>query len=1683
MSRFHFHRYLAVTFILFLLAGCNGVSGTGAGGEDPEVSGIAAEGKAIGGAKVTLKDCNGTKKSANTDSTGHFKINVKDLKAPFILNVDNDKGRRFFSIATKEGVANLNPYSDVVARNWFGSRGRNIEQEFDSNDIISNPPLETQVTALISAIKSLLVVAFQKFNVQSDFNFINSSFAADGTHFDQLLDQTLIKIDNGKITIKLKDPETGFLAIIILEFNLSDDLTVTDTTPPTTPTGLTAFAASSTSAVVVWNSSQDEIGVAGYNIYRDDKPNQIWAISAFPVFSDTNLTTGAPVCYTVEAFDGAGNTSPKATQACVTPPNDPDTTAPSAASGLTATASGTNQINLTWTPSQDNDVLGYDIYRGPAGSLDTKIATAISSNYEDFNLVGSTEYCYKVVAFDAAGNRSTDSNEACASTPAPNPPVVDGTTPTNTSTPTWTWSSGGGGNGNFRYKLDDANLDTGATETRATSFTPAAALTEGAHTLYVQEQNSTLVWSASGSHVIVIDITAPTTTATPAGGTYDTAQSVTLSCTDPGNNGCTIYYTTDGNDPDTNSNVYSSVIAISTDTILKFFAVDGVDNQEAIHTETYTINAPLPPNPPIVSGASRTNNVTPTWTWTSGGGGNGNFRYKLDDANLDTGATEIATMSFTPAALPEGPHTLYVQEQNSALVWSGSGSHEIVIDVTAPTSSALPAGGTYTSAQSVTLSCNESNSGCSVYYTTDGSDPTTGSTQYSAAIDIISDTTLKFLAVDSAGNQEAFHTETYTITGSPLAFDVSVLSTPVKSDGRLFFSITVSNTSLLQTVNNVNVSYTVPAGLQFAVPTDMEPGLSNLCSGNVCNEGETPQWVFPSIASGASKTIHINAQVLTGQVDGNSIISPFTVSATELTSPITINKTVQINNTPSTQLAISANKDPVMPGETYTLNVDMGNIGGLPLTNTVLHAFLPTGVTVESVSDGGVDNGNGEVVWDLSASSVGVGVALHREVVITAPTLASNVSTDILKATAQLTFDGGAAVDEIAEHVVTVLNTAPATPVVLFDISTAQSPAIAGGRLLYTMTVSNVSFQTINNVQVIYRVPAGIQFAVPTDMEPALSNLCSGNVCNEGEEPTWTFPTLAAGASKTITVNASVLAGVEQVNGALISAPIRVTADELADTMSLLHTVPIDNTASAQLAISASKDPVMPGETYTLNVDMGNISALPLTNTVLRAVLPAGVTVVSVSDGGVDNGNGEVVWDLSASSVGVGVALHREVVITAPALANNVTTDILKASAQLTFDGGAEVDEIAEHVVTVLNTAPATPVVLFDISTAQSPAIAGGRLLYTMTVSNVSFQTINNVQVIYRVPAGIQFAVPTDMEPALSNLCSGNVCNEGEEPTWTFPTLAAGASKTITVNASVLAGVEQVNGALISAPIRVTADELADTMSLLHTVPIDNTASAQLAISASKDPVMPGETYTLNVDMGNISALPLTNTVLRAVLPAGVTVVSVSDGGVDNGNGEVVWDLSASSVGVGVALHREVVITAPALANNVTTDILKASAQLTFDGGAEVDEIAEHAVTVLNNNPPLGISVAATPNPVAAGGVLSYTITVSNLSAVTINNVAVIYRVPTSIQFAVLTDIQPGLSNICSGNVCNAGEEALWTFTTIGASSSQTITIDATVLSGATQVNGALISAPIWATADELADTISILSTVSINTP
>ena len=287
----------------------------------------------------------------------------------------------------------------------------------------------------------------------------------------------------------------------------------------------------------------------------------------------------------------------------------------------------------------------------------------------------------------------------------------------------------------------------------------------GAVIEYIYDANGNLIEKR-----IQGDTTPPTTTASPVGGTYNIAQSVTLTCNDGTGSGCDkIYYTTNGQIPTTSSSVYSAPIIISATKTLKFFAKDKAGNSEAVKTQIYTINTNLPSGTiTINSGAAFSNSASVTLTLScSDPQGCAQMKFSNDNVTYSTAQTYATTKTWT-LTTGDGTKTVYVEFKDGAGNWSLPFSDTILLDATAPTTTASPAAGTYGTAQSVTLTCGDgTGSGCDmIYYTVDGTTPTTSSSVYSSPINISADTMLKYFARDLAGNSEAVKTGIYIIDAS-----------------------------------------------------------------------------------------------------------------------------------------------------------------------------------------------------------------------------------------------------------------------------------------------------------------------------------------------------------------------------------------------------------------------------------------------------------------------------------------------------------------------------------------------------------------------------------------------------------------------------------------------------------------------------------------------------------------------------------------------------------------------------------------------------------------------------------------------------------------------------------------------------------------------------------------------------
>ena len=97
--------------------------------------------------------------------------------------------------------------------------------------------------------------------------------------------------------------------------DVTTDAIIVDTEAPSVPANLTEDSVSNTTATISWDASTDNIGVAGYKVYRDAA---LVGNVAVTTFADTGLTAETTYTYTVLAYDSNDNESAQSTGLDVT---------------------------------------------------------------------------------------------------------------------------------------------------------------------------------------------------------------------------------------------------------------------------------------------------------------------------------------------------------------------------------------------------------------------------------------------------------------------------------------------------------------------------------------------------------------------------------------------------------------------------------------------------------------------------------------------------------------------------------------------------------------------------------------------------------------------------------------------------------------------------------------------------------------------------------------------------------------------------------------------------------------------------------------------------------------------------------------------------------------------------------------------------------------------------------------------------------------------------------------------------------------------------------------------------------------------------------------------------------------------------------------------------------------------
>ncbi|MGV3607301.1 MAG: SpaA isopeptide-forming pilin-related protein [Planctomycetaceae bacterium] len=771
-----------------------------------------------------------------------------------------------------------------------------------------------------------------------------------------------------------------------------------------------------------------------------------------------------------------------------------------------------------------------------------------------------------------------------------------------------------------------------------------------------------------------------------------------------------------------------------------------------------------------------------------------------------------------------------------------------------------------------------------------------------------------------------------------------------------------------------------------------------------------------------------------------------------------------------------------------TLTNDFSNFADLSLTKTVDVATPTVGDTVTfqlTVSNAGPGNANGVQVKDLlpaglsfvsSTASSGsynstTGVWTVGSVAVNGSQTLSIVTTmtgsSVVMNSAEITASNNFDPDSTPNNNISTEDDQAAVTVTpqLIDLSVTKafdtgSSALTnvGQNVTFVVTVTNSNasgISTATGVQVTDLLPSGLTY---------VSSTTSGATTYNSGTGIWNVGTLAAGASATLHVTATVTSLGTKTNTAQVSAADQADIDSTPannvstedDQASLAVTPPqidlsVTKTAtssgnpSPSSALTVNKNEAV---TFTITVTNSNASGIATaTGVAITDLLPAGLTIQgtpAVTQGTYVSGTG--VWTVGTLAPGATASLSIV------AIANSTT--VATNTAQVTAADQGDIDSTPNNSVgteddqaSVVVTPRVTDIALTKTVDDNTPN-KNQQVTFTLTATNQSAVNATGVQVTDLLPSGFTFVSATPSGTGTYNSTTG---------VWDIGALAAGGNATLTLVATVTASTATSNTAQVTATDQFDSDSTPgnsvateDDQATVTLTP--NVADLSVTKVASTTTPNRNQVVTFTVVVSNAGPASATGVQLTDLLPSGLTISgtpTLSQGTYNAGTG--VWTVGTIANGSSATMNISATVVGSSTIVNV--------AEVTAADGFDPDSTPNNGVTTEDDR----ASVTLTPQVAD----VALTKTIDN-SAPALNN-NVVYTVTLINQGTIaatglqVTDLLPSgvsfVSYTSSGSTSYNASNGIWNIGTVAVGQSATLTITAMVTSATTVTNTAQVTA------------------------
>ncbi len=695
----------------------------------------------------------------------------------------------------------------------------------------------------------------------------------------------------------------------------------------------------------------------------------------------------------------------------------------------------------------------------------------------------------------------------------------------------------------------------------------------------------------------------------------------------------------------------------------------------------------------------------------------------------------------------------------------------------------------------------------------------------------------------------------------------------------------------------------------------------------------------------------------------------------------------------------------------YTYVITTRNNGPSRATSVTIVDTLPPTVTFVSATGGGVLGAGNVVTWPVIAG-INSGAQVTRNVTVRSPGGGTLLN---IAASSSATSDPNRADNDgsdPAARVSTVVNGA--------DVATTKTgPATVNGgaNYSYVLSIHNNGPGTATGVLVTDTLPAGATFVSATN----------GGVLGAGNVVTWpVITTLANAATTTRSVTVTAAPSGTLVNIAASTAtsddPVPGNNDGSAPAARVTTTVNGADVVTTKTGPATANG----GASITYTLTVRNAGPGAATGIVPIDTLPATVTFVSASNGGVLGAGNVVTWPAIAT-LGNGASTTRTVTVATPAtgpllnIAASTSTSVDPTAAN--NDGSAA----AARVTTLIRAA--------DVATTKTgPATVSGGANYTyvITTRNLGPDPASSVVVVDTLPATVTFVSATN----------GGVLGAGNVVTWpAIGTLANGASATRRVTVTAPAVGTLLNIAASTAATGDPDPTNNDGSPAAARVTTLVTAADLVTTKTGPAAVNPGASISYTITTRNLGPDAAPTVVIRDTLPATVTFVSATNGGVLGAGNVVTWP-AIGSLANGASVTRTVTVTAPASGTLLN---IAASSSATTDPnpGSNNGSLPAARVTTTVNATDV-VMTKTGPATATIGSNITYTLTVRNAGPANALGVVAVDTLPAGFAFVSATG-----GGSASGNVVTW--PAIATLAT-GASQGYSVTVAVPVAGSFTNI-------------------------------